>query len=202
MNKPVLFIDIDGVLNFDGQDPWPTSAEFAEAFKQHLPDTFLIRLLDSGRLALLRSFIQQVPKVKIVIHSTWRKRLQDRIIPFLSKAADIPEDRFAPVAPFKFSSTRGHEVRMWLEEYDPQGVLRYAILDDKPEEFSFFPEGAVFAVDSKLGLTVEIVARLTRYYSHLETSDESNSHICGRARENTGVTRELSAHAGDHNRPT
>lgn len=164
--RKILFLDIDGVLNFEGQMGWPTLSEFYVARGAGLPDEFLTRMLDKTLLARLAMIMNEVSDVGIVIHSTWRKTAAaDRVIPLLSALSGIPEARFLGLAPFKFTSSRTYEIKMWIRDNDPNHELRYAILDDEPlifresssggEEFSFLDD-SFFHTDENTGLTEDV----------------------------------------------
>lgn len=107
--QPVLFLDIDGVLN--------TTRTFIYVNQNNLP----INTLDPVACSLLR-YIQQETNCKIVISSTWRilSSLEE-----ISQAIGIGVKDKTPEIP---SRHRGSEIDIWMKEnyYPP----KYAILDD------------------------------------------------------------------------
>lgn len=173
----VLFLDIDGVLNYDGMPGWPTAAEWRDGVASSYPKEFLKKMLEVGRTDLLKHIAHSVPGLKVVVHSTWRKILPSgKLLSLLSELTSIPVGRFK-TAPFKMSSTRSHEIEMWIRDNDEAGKGTYAILDD---ELLYLPTGnddyhdpevnekwsrldlagGFYRTDPAVGLTPEIAERV------------------------------------------
>lgn len=107
--QPVLFLDIDGVLN--------TTRSFIYVKQSNLP----IDTLDPVACSLLK-YIQEETDCKIVISSTWRilSSLEE-----ISKAVGI---KVTDKTPEINSRHRGTEIDLWMQQnyYPP----KYVILDD------------------------------------------------------------------------
>jgi hypothetical protein len=173
----VLFLDIDGVLNHDGMPGWPTAAEWKEGVATSYPEAFLKKMLEAGRVDLLKNIEGAVPGLKVVVHSTWRKILPKRkLLSLLSELTSIPVGRF-DTAPFKMSSTRSYEIEMWIRDNDEAGEGTYAILDDERlylpagddahhdaegnEKWSRLDlDGGFFRTDPAVGLTPDIADKV------------------------------------------
>lgn len=140
MPKNVLFLDIDGVLNGKPLGSWPSDGEMGEAKRQGFTESFLKRMLDPECLEILSAALASVEGVEIVVHSTWRKMVEEEVLrPLLSVALRVPAERIH-MAPYKFSSDRSHEISMWVEQNDPKVKNLYLVLDDRaihmPEDLS------------------------------------------------------------------
>jgi hypothetical protein len=111
IERPVIFLDIDGVLNRSRAET-----------KDHDIDVDLL-----GRLKLLAMSTHAF----IVLASTWRHEpgglqlAQDHGIPF--------EDVLPDLRPH----SRGREVRAWLTDHP--GVERFAIIDDDDDDYGDMP---------------------------------------------------------------
>ena len=110
----VLFLDIDGVLNN------------SNLIGKSGPDA-----LDPDALTFIK--ILENFGVEIVISSTWRK---------LYKIWDLQAMlgvKTKTVTPYRPDETRGHEIKAWLDWWEPSC---YAIIDDEndmlPEQQPFF----------------------------------------------------------------
>jgi len=119
MMDKILFLDIDGVLNVNGQD----RDEFGQTFHKHFEEN-------------LRWIIEETG-AKIVISSTWRmsglkvmqkmwekRRLAGKVIDITPTEADVVE---RGTCEFYDQVSRGHEIQQWI---DDNKVKCYAILDD------------------------------------------------------------------------
>lgn len=121
----IVFLDCDGVLN--DYDP-----------NLNIPDEYMIystvlkdncAYWDKRLVDRLAAFLIRYPEVKIVVSSTWRKSYETT----KEMAADfesmgIPPDRIIDMTTWRFSSTRGEEIRFWL--YKREGIDKFCILDD------------------------------------------------------------------------
>lgn len=118
----VLFLDIDGVLNWDGT---------TERCGRYLG-------IDPAMVARFNRIIDAHPDVKIVISSTWRRcdmpldayKNFDELIAYL-KSQGLRGDIIGKT-PFKMGYiARGEEIKMWFRgEGKALGVEQYVILDD------------------------------------------------------------------------
>jgi hypothetical protein len=130
MSIPVLFLDFDGVLNSEQQ----IRRDMREP--NFNPNRSLIEL-DTCSLAVsnLKYIFECVPNLKIVIHSTRRKRFSLKDI-FIGQVDHQYDDR--------------HEgISNWLKKH-PE-VLNYVILDDSPIQG---PQDRILYTDPTNGLTL------------------------------------------------
>lgn len=107
--QPVLFLDIDGVLN--------TTRTFVYVNQNKLP----IDTLDPVACSLLK-YIQQETNCRFVISSSWR------ILYSLEEISQAVGIELLDKTPEIASRHRGTEIDIWMKEnYYPS---KYAILDD------------------------------------------------------------------------
>lgn len=132
MSAPVLFLDIDGVLNHSG------TKERLNGFTG----------IDAGNVAQLNGIVEAVPDLRIVISSTWRQMmtLGDIKRALLGQGFRFPRQVVSKTPEYLRTTTggitvareRGHEVQAWLdEEKDPPRAI--AILDDAEDMVHLTP---------------------------------------------------------------
>jgi hypothetical protein len=115
---PILFLDIDGVMNT------------TDSILRHQSN----RIFTPESIRCLEKIVAETG-CKIVISSTWREEEQWRILPEvftrngLAAALEQIIDR-TPILPAEDGPTREDEIDCWLAESNYQGL--YAILDDIP----------------------------------------------------------------------
>lgn len=114
---PIIFLDIDGVLNSEESVNEVYQENFSTRWT-HLPHKKHIKILDK---------IIDITKSKIVISSTWRRtqrwyQLGDLLYLAGLKNADVIFDS-TPI----LNKKRGLEIQAWLDEYDS---LPYTQLDN------------------------------------------------------------------------
>lgn len=118
----VLFLDIDGVLN------WAGTQERYNGFIG----------LDPSRIARFNRIIEAHPDVKIVISSTWRKTASfiedgfDGLVKLLADNGLKGEIIGHTIITFSHMP-RGSEIRDWLEDYQEENdgqLPTFVILDD------------------------------------------------------------------------
>lgn len=140
----VIFLDIDGVLN---------SRQFFMALYRETGKSILVREFCPISVSNLLYIIAEVPGVKIVVSSSWRKGTTiEELRRTLEKNAFIPPDMV--IDKTADYSDRGHdrgwEIQDWLDKH-PE-VEKFVILDDSDDVVHLKP----FRPDIKwdLGLTV------------------------------------------------
>lgn len=133
---PILFLDIDGVLNRKRGSNWK---------KQ--------RIVDAD---LLHRFERLVRKTgaRVVLGSTWR---HDAAGLAAAREQGVP---FDDVLPDLRPQSRADEVEQWLATHP--GVGRFAALDDDDDGYGSIP---LFQPDPAEGLTPEIAAAVEAYLS-------------------------------------
>lgn len=153
--RRILFLDFDGVLN--SQDWYVRRGEIGGL---HIPrnqrDDF-----DPAAGALLKSIVDRVPKLEIVVSSTWRLNadmatLRDYLSPF-----GIPRGTVVDKTPRFPGEVRGKEIKAWLDK-NVTDICTFVILDDDRDMEPIM--GNLIKTDNKIGLTAheaeEVVRRL------------------------------------------
>lgn len=143
--SPIVFLDIDGVLNSYSWWARRTTMEFP------------YREFDPVCLTRLSELVEQVD-ADIVISSSWRKpdTPQESIDELIDLFADVCRyweitssisQRITDITP-KLDSSRGIEIRHYLGEQP--GTREYVILDDQDD---FFQDQPLVQTDSSIGLS-------------------------------------------------
>lgn len=153
MSKPVLFLDIDGVLNSRW---WATQSKHS-----HGTDA---AALDPACCALLRGVLDATG-AGVVLSSSWRHVVTLDGMAGLLAQRGCPGVRFIGATPEWVSrgetivrgfESRGHEIRAWLSEH-PE-CERFAIVDDDRE--ARHASRRFVRTDPEVGLTPRDCARL------------------------------------------
>lgn len=169
--KNIIFLDIDGVLNFQLH----YESEQFKAYKQLEKDDkdrlkYQLSQISTERVQWLNSLCKETNSV-IVVSSTWR----------LGKTVEELQHLFdAAGGTFKVLDKTGHdpcrvrgvEIQQWLNEncmkyfgvnyYD---FYRYAIIDDD-SDMLLNQANHFFQTDSFSGLTPNICYRIKRFFMH------------------------------------
>lgn len=145
MNPPLIFLDIDGVLNSDNTDFDPHTAP-----------------LDPLNIESFNRIIA-VTGAKIVVTSTWRFFTSlENIASYFAEASIqgeiigmTPDLRAGDDAPIEIEYTRGEEIFRWLKEQgavDPENCgERFVILDDRGDIEPFLDRHIM--TSGQIGLT-------------------------------------------------
>lgn len=145
---PVLFCDIDGVLNHTGTAGWTD------------PTVQLVQ--DPACLHELRRILATVPDLELVITSTWR-RSPDRMR-LLRRSLD--GRRFDTTSVRLNDNPRSDAIRLWLADHtaDPFGCL--AVLDDDAD--ADLADGSFFLTSPHDGgLTAQVADRVIAHLLHV-----------------------------------
>ena len=145
---PVLFLDVDGVLN---SEAWMRSGNW----RGGKPET----QLDPACCARLERIIVAT-RCELVLSSSWRITHQrrnrygvQRPVWFerMLRKAGVPHARFVGQTPsLSFHRDRSHEIRAWLEANPRHDV--FAIVDDDTTAGTIHP-GQFVRTDGRVGLT-------------------------------------------------
>jgi hypothetical protein len=126
MIGPILFLDIDNVLNGDGTPP--LKADMPCAIERHIGFTWLC----NNRIEQLNKILDAVPNTKVVLSSTWRTYGIEPVLAALKSVGyrHSIDDR----TPLRFSySPRDMEILSWFNENDlDYKTVTFCILDDLP----------------------------------------------------------------------
>lgn len=152
--KPVLFLDIDGVLN---SEVWYRRRTPTGEWREE-------QEFDPDAVFLLKAVVC-LSDCEIVISSSWRRgrELSDfhRLLPGLPIIA---------MTPVLKDCTRGQEVLAWLREH--KDVTRFVIIDDS---IDFFPWQPRVKTDWKVGLTPHCARTLVAKLASLPRTDASRN---------------------------
>lgn len=156
----VVFLDFDGVLN---------SLPFLMGAKGLSPD----ERLDPRNVAYV-SRLTMIPKVKVVVSSTWRfgKTLEGLKRILRRRGYKGPVDGMTSTG--MPNASRWEEIQDWLKEQARiRKVEKFVILDDEGEMGPL--QGNLIKTDSRVGLTKEDVDEAIRRLGLSVKSDESLS---------------------------
>ena len=153
----VIFLDIDGVLNWRG-----TPERFID--ENDIPQKYVG--LCPTRIARLNRILEAVPEAKVVLSSTWRTFG----VEFVSKR--LKENGFKGEifghTPIRFSHRyRGDEIRDWMCDWwhdENEAITHFAILDDDGSRMSAYSWR-------------EIIENSDGTHSTIEHIDEDDIHL-------------------------
>ena len=151
MQTPIVFLDIDGVLN--------STRWYAQLASDRPRDAatgeseILAGLIDPACVACLNRLLEQTG-ASVVVSSSWRKtHALDEIAMMLSARGF--RGQIIGATPSNETMSRGLEIAAWLTEHTDNN-LAYVVLDDENAE-GLLPE-AVICTSEETGLTdVEVL---------------------------------------------
>jgi hypothetical protein len=168
MNK-ILFLDIDGVLNY------MPDRELLETLKNNLGYEkfqheiygfsnklveYLKMIIDATNCKIVFSTSWRYFKDHHIEGSDWRKTLADLLTVdqsiFLGNTPDISSGWDNGT----FSRRRGSEIKMWLECNTEPGKYKFCVIDDEVcDIIPVIPKKNVIHVNMKTGLTIDDAKR-------------------------------------------
>jgi len=170
----VLFLDIDGVLNSHqsmtfwhrrrDQDKWEN--ELFVAWKGSLKG-YLAQEFCPIATSNLEMIMEEVPDLKIVISSTWRKGETVDTLKDLFKWSEVIPQAIIDKTPVQRGDVRGLEIQSWLTEHKQHGKVNeqisdFVIVDDDGDMAHLMKH--LVQTDGKVGLDFnkakEIITRL------------------------------------------
>lgn len=182
-NVPILFADIDGVLNTKECGSYfkyvaNDQARVEWLFKQHedwSEEHYALMAkyyLYPQKLFLLWSLFESIPNIECYIHSSWRRFYDGHeIVQMFNLSTNSPKIDFNKyvkdtVKQWKFSSQICHDVsahvrdmsgvETWDHESDETAIVPYVIIDDAPSRFPFKDQiERLVVTDENVGLTFE-----------------------------------------------
>lgn len=131
-DTPILFLDIDGVLNGDGSPHFPPTAPkvILERLRESQLEPERVDFLCEHRVSQLNKVLDAVPNTRVVLSSTWRLWGVSNVLECLKMVGyryDISD-----ITPIRFSYVpRDHEISSWFyEEGLSYRKTKFCILDD------------------------------------------------------------------------
>lgn len=124
-HPPVIFLDVDGVLNSGGTDDVTPICKGRDGRPTRYTG------IEDGKVNLLRVILAKTG-AKVVWSSSWRESDNKEILHpyFWKKMGDLKPSFIGQTPRFK-GRERGHEIKSWLAQ-NPQ-VKKFVILDDFDE---------------------------------------------------------------------
>ncbi|WP_372371127.1 HAD domain-containing protein [Candidatus Uabimicrobium sp. HlEnr_7] len=146
MTKKILFLDIDGVLNFESMQP------IMDCFSAPNAGFHGIHMIDPQKVEILNLIVSR-SECEVVVCSTWRQKFNlVELNEMLTNRGFNGIVRDTTTLPFQKEgiwSKKGDEVGVWLKSnFD---ISAFVIIDDD-DEFSLFRNFHV-KTDFRVGLT-------------------------------------------------
>jgi HAD domain in Swiss Army Knife RNA repair proteins len=158
MERPIVFLDIDGVLN---SKQWYGRATSRQEERRSQPSTdqsLLERSIDPACIQRLNRLLQLTGAV-VIVSSSWRKKLHVSEIVSIIEARGFCGEVIGATPSDCGTLSRGEEITNWLKENVPRGVA-YVVLDD--EVGTGLAIELVVVTSRDTGLTDEDVERAVR----------------------------------------
>ncbi|AXQ68859.1 hypothetical protein HOU00_gp266 [Caulobacter phage CcrPW] len=166
MNRPILFLDCDGVVNTTSTEPLPYDKR-RPAWRKYA------HLSEPAIVARLKAFVQAHNMI-VVVSSTWRK-LNTRA-QFISYLGDWLQAHIPRSKHWRTVSTnkgfRGEEVRIWFRANPRHGAAPYVIFDDDSD---FYPDQPHVKTHYDHGLTDANIARASQLLAEQQCSTLSST---------------------------
>lgn len=170
--NPVIFLDIDGVLNsvqyFETRKFLQSEEELNKEFDHEINDVnvreqIYLNDLNPKAVKLLNIIIRDVPDVEFVLSSTWRKSfMPDKMTEMMKKRGFKGTIKAStPVCNFN-GSVRGNEIHLWLKNNRIPEFFNYVILDDD-SDMLLHQKNNFLHIDGHAGLTPNHVYKISRF---------------------------------------
>lgn len=152
MKNNIIFLDIDGVLNSDHHHSILIGKYWG---------------IDPYHVDILKTILEAIPDVKIVLTSTWREHREYKQV-FLDVLKENKLDQYylddTIIIPRKFSEythvKRNDEILQWLEEHT---VDNYVIVDDY---YGIYLDNFI-EIDPITGLDIEYIPKIVSIFERL-----------------------------------
>jgi hypothetical protein len=155
MERPIVFLDIDGVLN---SAQWYAQAGSRREKGESGPSTereLLERSIDPACVQRLNRLLQ-LTGATVIVSSSWRKNHGLSEIVSIMKARGFCGEVVGTTSSDDGTLSRGGEITRWLEKNFPLGAA-YVVVDDEVE--TGLPAEVVVVTSNDTGLTDEDVDR-------------------------------------------
>jgi hypothetical protein len=161
MQRPIVFLDIDGVLNSEQWYSQAASRKGEPSTQTPTQRSLLERSIDPACVQRLNRLLQRTGAV-VVVSSSWRKKHRVSEIISIMKARGFCGEVIGVTPSDDGMQSRGEEITSWLKKNVPRGVA-YVAVDDDVE--TGLPTEFVVVTSRKTGLTDEDVERAVRILS-------------------------------------
>lgn len=169
MPRPVLFLDVDGVLCT------PLSVRLDQVFRRPMDRQFF----DPVALFWLQKLVCRTG-AQVVLSSSWRYALEDgdlftgRILQNLYDCLAAHGAPVAGIAPI-LGVSKGEEIAAWVTDHPP---APYVILDDRADEFAAVPalQPHLVLVDSRRGFRRRDFRQALALFTTQTTKKEVQPH--------------------------
>jgi hypothetical protein len=164
--NPVVFIDIDGVLNshvYFMSRKSQKEDERLETDSSATKDDFYLSMIDPVAVECLNDIVQNVPNVEFVLSSTWRRGHHwEHMTDLLQKKGFVGTIKHSTPIHTDQYSVRGNEIEHWLDVNRPRNFFNYVILDDD-SDMLLCQKNNFLHVDSYIGLTPNQSYKVCRF---------------------------------------
>jgi len=150
----VLFLDIDGVLNSVGSFIYNNRLNLLG-----LTDIPTHESFDPIACSNLQYVLEELPDVKVVISSTWRKYVPLHALQEMLKANHVLSERLIGVTPV-MDGYRGKEIEAYLNDHTE--VTEFVIIDDDSDMIPYMHR--LIQTDGKNGLTFTDAEKVIEYF--------------------------------------
>jgi hypothetical protein len=161
MARPIVFLDIDGVLN---SEQWYAQAASSKEERNSQSSThrsLLERSIDPACIQRLNRLLRRTGAV-VIVSSSWRKQHQLSEIVSIIEARGFCGEVIGATPSDDGTLSRGGEITRWLNKNVPHGIA-YVAVDDEVE--TGLPTEVVVVTSKDTGLTDEDVERAIRILS-------------------------------------
>lgn len=144
MNKPVIFLDIDGVIE---TIYWEKDTDGTWSYNVHKYGNEEIN--NKQAIGWLNELYKKVP-YDIVISSTWRYKMsKDQFQELFTRSGFNPDIKVIDVTPILYQQ-RGLEIQEWIDNNNFKG--KFIIIDDDSDMCHLLP--FLVRCDCQLGFTI------------------------------------------------
>ena len=161
MERPIVFLDIDGVLNSERWYAQAASRKEERNSQSSSHRSLLERSIDPACIQRLNRLLQRTGAV-VIVSSSWRKKHQLSEIVSIIEARGFCGEVIGVTPSDDGMQSRGEEITSWLKKNVPRGVA-YVAVDDEVE--TGLPTEVVVVTSKDTGLTDEDVERAIRILS-------------------------------------
>lgn len=156
MNKPIVFLDFDGVVE---TIYWEKSNDGSWTLNGHKNGK--VELSNKQAIGWFNELYQKIP-FDIVVTSTWRLHMSvEELQSLLTNSGFIPNIKVIDKTPVLYQQ-RGLEIQKWLDDNNFKG--KFIIIDDDSDMCHLLP--LLVRTDCQLGFTIYDYQKALRLLSY------------------------------------